>query len=56
MGLLIGPRTLEQLEDNLKALQIELTEEDRRNVDEIIPPGRMVSPFFETDTAPQSYR
>ena len=53
---IIGPRTMEQLEDNLGALAVEITDEDRRRIDEIIPPGRMVSPFYEADFGPHPHR
>jgi aryl-alcohol dehydrogenase-like predicted oxidoreductase len=53
---IIGPRTMEQLEDNLKAAEIELTTEDREKVDSIIKPGTMVSPFYEADFGPHQYR
>ena len=53
---IIGPRTMEQLEDNLGALDLAITDEDRDRVDEIIPPGRMVSPFYEADFGPHPYR
>jgi aryl-alcohol dehydrogenase-like predicted oxidoreductase len=46
---IIGPRTLEQLEDALKALEITLKAEDLRRIDEIIPPGTHVSPFYEAE-------
>lgn len=36
---IIGPRTMEQLEDNLPALDVKLTPEDERTVDELVPPG-----------------
>lgn len=36
---IIGPRTMEQLEDNLGAPAVRLTEEDERAVDELVPPG-----------------
>ena len=53
---IVGPRTLEQLEDNLRALEIELTPEDLRRIDEIIPPGTHVAPFYEADFGPSLYR
>ncbi len=53
---IIGPRTMQQLEDNLGALDVEITDEDRRKVDELIAPGRMVSPFYEADFGPHIYR
>jgi len=37
---IIGPRTMEQLEDNLSAASVEITEEDRERLDEVAPPGR----------------
>jgi aryl-alcohol dehydrogenase-like predicted oxidoreductase len=53
---IIGPRTMEQLEDNLGALRLTITEEDRAAVDALIPPGRMASPFYEADFGPHQYR
>jgi aryl-alcohol dehydrogenase-like predicted oxidoreductase len=53
---IIGPRTMEQYEDNLGALQVTITDEDRARIDAIIPPGRMVSPFYEGDFGPHQYR
>jgi aryl-alcohol dehydrogenase-like predicted oxidoreductase len=53
---IIGPRTVEQLEDNLGVRPIEITDEDRARVDAIVPPGRMVSPFYEADFGPHRYR
>lgn len=53
---IIGPRTMEQLEDNLGALDVEITADDRAKVDSLVPPGRMVSPFYEADFGPHQYR
>ena len=53
---IIGPRTMEQLEDNLGALAITITAEDRAAIDALVPPGRMVSPFYEADFGPHQYR
>ncbi len=53
---IIGPRTMEQLEDNLQAAQIEITEEDQQTVDGIVPPGQMVSPFYEANWGPHPER
>lgn len=36
---IIGPRTMEQLEDNLGCLALELTEDDEQAVDALVPPG-----------------
>jgi aryl-alcohol dehydrogenase-like predicted oxidoreductase len=53
---IIGPRTLEQLEDALKSLEVTLTPEDLKRIDEIIPPGTHVSPFYEANHGPSLYR
>ncbi|MBM3957444.1 MAG: aldo/keto reductase [Gemmatimonadetes bacterium] len=53
---IIGPRTMEQLEDNLRSLDVEITDEDRRRVDEAIAPGEHVAPFFEASFAPNIHR
>jgi aryl-alcohol dehydrogenase-like predicted oxidoreductase len=53
---IIGPRTMEQLEDNLGALAVEVTEEERKRIDEVVPPGRMVAPFYEADFGPHRFR
>lgn len=53
---IIGPRTMEQLDDNLDAADYTLTEEDCRAVDAVIPPGRMVSPYYEANFGPHPYR
>jgi hypothetical protein len=47
---------MEQLEDNLGALEVTITEEDRAAVDELAPPGSMVSVFYEADFGPHKYR
>ena len=53
---IIGPRTMEQLEDNLGALDVVITEADRAKIDELVPPGRMVSPFYDAEFGPHPYR
>ena len=53
---IIGPRTMEQLEDNLGALSVTITDADRAAIDALVPPGRMVSPFYEADYGPHQYR
>ena len=53
---IIGPRTMEQLEDNLGALDVVLDAADRATIDQLIPPGRMVSPFYEADFGPHLHR
>ncbi len=46
---IIGPRTLEQLEDNLKALDVNICDEDNARVDELIPPGTHVAEYYGAD-------
>ena len=53
---ILGPRTMEHLVDNLGALDVTVTDEDRRRIDELVPPGRMVSPFYEADFGPSLHR
>lgn len=53
---IIGPRTVEQLEDNLGALELELSEDDLEQIDSIVEPGRMISPYYEADFGPHPHR
>ena len=53
---IIGPRTVEQLQDNLGAAAVTISDEDRARIDAIVPPGRMVSPFYEADFGPHRHR
>jgi len=53
---IIGPRTMEQLVDNLGAFDVEVTDEDRSLVDDLVPPGHSVSPFYEADFGPHQFR
>ena len=38
-SIILGPRTIEQFDDNLAALQVRFTAEDESFVDQLIPPG-----------------
>lgn len=51
---IIGPRTMEQLEDNLGALEVRVTDEDRKQVDAIVPPGTNVSNYYQADFGPNA--
>ena len=53
---IIGPRTMEQLQDNLGTVEVKITEEDRQQIDAVIPPGRMVVPYYEADFGPHKQR
>lgn len=46
---IIGPRTMDQLKDNLKSLDVQVTAEDRARVDRVAPPGRAVAPYYQPD-------
>jgi aryl-alcohol dehydrogenase-like predicted oxidoreductase len=47
-GVLLGPRTQAQLTELLGAAEAELSEEDLRFCDGLVPPGRFVSDHFNT--------
>ena len=53
---IIGPRTVGQLEDNLGALDVAISEEDLARIDSIVEPGRMISPYYEADFGPHRHR
>ena len=53
---IIGPRTLEQLEDALKSLEVTFAPEELQRIDEIIPPGTHVSPFYEAEHGAGQFR
>lgn len=55
-SVIMGPRTLEQLEDNLGALDVRLDDEDLGRIDETIAPGDAVSPFYDADFGPHVHR
>jgi len=50
---IIGPRNMEQFEQNLKALEVEITADDRKRIDELIPPGTHVAEYYEADFGPR---
>ncbi len=53
---IIGPRNLEQLEEYLKVLEVQLKPEDLVELDRIFPPGRMTSPYYNSDFGPHEFR
>lgn len=52
---IIGPRTPEQLADNLGALEVTLSEEDRQRIDDVAPPGEVIAPYYKADFGPHEY-
>jgi len=53
---IIGPRTMEQLEDNLKVSGITFTQAELAAIDALSAPGSSVSPFYEADFGPHLFR
>ncbi len=53
---IIGPRTMEQLDDNLAAMDVTLTDDDRATIDELVPPGEHVVPFYNASFGPAEHR
>ena len=53
---IIGPRTMSQLEDNLGAVEVAITDEDREALDAASAPGGMLAPFYDADFGPHEYR
>ncbi len=53
---IIGPRTMAQVEDNLGAVDVRVTDEDRKRIDAVIPPGTEVVPYYSADFGPHKYR
>lgn len=53
---IIGPRTVEQLEDNLGALNVTLSDEDRAKLDAVAPPGGVTVTYYDADFGPHQYR
>jgi aryl-alcohol dehydrogenase-like predicted oxidoreductase len=53
---IIGPRTMDQLEDNLKSVDVKITEEDKKRIDEISPPGGFSASFYEANFGVPQHR
>ncbi|OAI44551.1 aldo/keto reductase [bacterium SCGC AG-212-C10] len=53
---IIGPRTMEQLVDNLAAMDVKFEPEELKAIDRIIRRGDNVSPFYEADFGPHQFR
>ena len=51
---IIGPRTADQLADNLGALDLTLTDEDRQRIDAVAPPGEKIVQYFRADQRPRT--
>ena len=53
---IVGVRTMEQMEDNLGAIDVEVTDEDRERIDEVAPPGGVITPYYRADFGPHQFR
>ena len=53
---IIGPRTMEQLEDNLKAYDVTFTEDDLKQINRVARRGESVAPFYEAEFGPHPFR
>jgi len=55
-SVILGPRTMEQLDDNLAALNVALTPEDESFVDRLVPPGEHSGKGFNDPLYPVTGR
>ena len=53
---IVGVRTMEQLEDNLGAIDVQVTDEDRERIDEVAPPGGVITRYYRADFGPHLFR
>ena len=53
---IIGPRTMDQLEDNLGGIHVQVLDEDRKYLDAVAAPGQMIVPYYEANFGPHQYR
>ena len=53
---IIGPRTVQQLEDNLGAAGVSLDGGDRERLDAAAPPGRATVSYYDADFGPHRFR
>jgi aryl-alcohol dehydrogenase-like predicted oxidoreductase len=55
-SVIIGPRTREQLKDNLAALEVRFSKEELAKIDTISPPGDVIVPFYQAEFGPHPHR
>ena len=53
---IIGPRTMDQLIDNLGALEVTISDEDRKRLDNVSPPGRAIASYYDADWHQSRFR
>ena len=47
---------MEQLEQNLGAIEVKITDQDRIRIDETSFPGRVIVPYYQADFGPHLFR
>lgn len=52
---IIGPRTMEQFDDNMKAVEVSFEDDELRQINRVIRRGESVAPFYEADFGPAQY-
>ncbi|MEZ4620345.1 MAG: aldo/keto reductase [Caldilineaceae bacterium] len=50
---IIGPRTSEQLADNLGAVEVTISPDDTQRIDAVMPPGQMLVHYMRATTEPR---
>jgi aryl-alcohol dehydrogenase-like predicted oxidoreductase len=53
---IIGPRTMEQMDDNLAGAEVQITDEERARIDAVITPGTDVVSYYNADFGASKYR
>src|SRR5581483_6801157 len=53
---IIGPNSLQQLEENLAADAVTITDDDKKRVDALIAPGTHTEDYYRADFGPHLYR
>jgi len=53
---IIGPNSVAQLEENLASLEVKLTEEDRKRIDALVPPGTNTEDYYRAEFGPHLFR
>jgi aryl-alcohol dehydrogenase-like predicted oxidoreductase len=48
--IVLGPRTVDQFDDQLAALDVAIDEELSKRIDEIVPPGGVTVPYYLDDS------
>ncbi len=55
-SIILGPRTMEQFDDNLAALRVQITADDEAFVDRLVPPGEHSGKGFQDPNYPVTGR